>query len=717
MTHFQATNLPSSLKMRVAEVIPGKIHMPTVFALCIVNFNDAVQGNVIWPLLPFAVQRWGFASDRVGLGVGILASSFFLAQSIAFPIWGWAGDRFGRRPCLIWGTLGTAISMLLFAFAQSFPVAMLARALTGILSGNVAISKGYMSEVSDGSTVARGFSWLSFTWGFGSIAAPSLGGYLSDPATQYPDVFGGIPFLVSHPYALPSLFSVGIALVSFLVGFCFLPETGAFIRARDARLKAKAAAAGSGSSEGDEIEMVGLVQRDPSSTTLDEEGAADHLRDDEDDAVVVQMNSQAEGAGTGLTANGHRSQHSDEKAATKSNVNTLPGKSIKRKEDVKPILSLKEDVVDTSVMAASKPSSASSTETDEDVEEGPLKAPRGNSSSSKSSSSNISAATEGDAPAGPDGLRAILTDRTVMTSIGLYAVLSFVQILFDELLSVFAETAVAEGGLGLKASEIGRILIFQGVSQIVSQMTFVPRLVTNTGPLLCFRHTIWPLAALIAFPALGRLATRPELLWPALAVCVAYKAVMMSISFTAISLAINNSSRGRSLGSVNGIAMSTASLVRAVGPTVGGGIYSASLGWGSSLGAWMLHVVYAIQAVFALIGWGCSFALPQWVNNAPDFAAAQQAATGHGEGGGPTATAAVAVDSPASAAPKKTTGRGTRPRPASAPAPSSGAAASKSAATGKVPRKGTTKKGGVSKGGFSGGPSEEQQRLVSAAGS
>ena len=34
-----------------------------MLVLCIVNLNEAVQGNVIWPFLPFAVQKWGAAPD------------------------------------------------------------------------------------------------------------------------------------------------------------------------------------------------------------------------------------------------------------------------------------------------------------------------------------------------------------------------------------------------------------------------------------------------------------------------------------------------------------------------------------------------------------------------------------------------------------------------------------------------------------------------------
>ncbi len=41
----------------------GRLPLRQVLSLCIVNLNEAVQGNIIWPFLPFAAQRWGAKPD------------------------------------------------------------------------------------------------------------------------------------------------------------------------------------------------------------------------------------------------------------------------------------------------------------------------------------------------------------------------------------------------------------------------------------------------------------------------------------------------------------------------------------------------------------------------------------------------------------------------------------------------------------------------------
>ncbi|RYG51077.1 MFS transporter [archaeon] len=94
-------------------------------------------GNIIWPFIPFAVQKWGASPEQVGLYAGILASSFFAAQLLCVTAWGRAADIYGRRPCLLAGLIGTGLTMTLFGFARSFGVALLARFLTGALNGNI----------------------------------------------------------------------------------------------------------------------------------------------------------------------------------------------------------------------------------------------------------------------------------------------------------------------------------------------------------------------------------------------------------------------------------------------------------------------------------------------------------------------------------------------------------------------------------------------------
>jgi hypothetical protein len=160
----------------------------------------------------------------------------------------------------------------------------------------------------------------------------------------------------------------------------------------------------------------------------------------------------------------------------------------------------------------------------------------------------------------------------------------------------------------------------------------VPGLITRAGPVAVFRGVMLPMAVVALFPALARLAGSPGLMWPALAAAMAAKATLFSLAFSSIMIAINNSSRGVSLGAVNGLGQSVASFVRAAGPFFGGPLYSASLGF-AALGSWRLHVCYVVMAAFALLAWVGSFRLPLWLNSAPDFGEGDSGGRGEGAGG------------------------------------------------------------------------------------
>ena len=69
------------------------------------------------------------------LYVGLVTSAFAFAEFSAGVPWGRLSDKIGRKPVLLTGLVGTALSMILFGFAQSLPMALLARALGGLLNG------------------------------------------------------------------------------------------------------------------------------------------------------------------------------------------------------------------------------------------------------------------------------------------------------------------------------------------------------------------------------------------------------------------------------------------------------------------------------------------------------------------------------------------------------------------------------------------------------
>lgn len=93
----------------------------------------------IFPYVYYMVKDFGIAKDESTISVyaGMVTSAFAFAEFSSGVVWGKLSDRIGRKPVLLTGLAGTALSMLIFGFAPSFPVALLARALGGLLNGYV----------------------------------------------------------------------------------------------------------------------------------------------------------------------------------------------------------------------------------------------------------------------------------------------------------------------------------------------------------------------------------------------------------------------------------------------------------------------------------------------------------------------------------------------------------------------------------------------------
>ena len=58
----------------------------------------------------------------------------------------------------------------------------------------------------------------------GVIIGPMIGGLTSDPASSYPNLFGGIAWLEKFPYAPPQIISAGILCSAAFAVFFGLEE-------------------------------------------------------------------------------------------------------------------------------------------------------------------------------------------------------------------------------------------------------------------------------------------------------------------------------------------------------------------------------------------------------------------------------------------------------------------------------------------------------------
>ncbi|RAH79033.1 MFS general substrate transporter [Aspergillus japonicus CBS 114.51] len=163
---------------------------------------------------------------KIALYAGMITSSFTFAEFSAGMFWGRMSDRIGRKPVLVMGLIGTAISMIVFGFAPNLATAMVARALGGLLNGNIGVLQTTVAEiVTVKEHQPRAYSIMPFVWCLGSIIGPAMGGALAQPCDNYPWLFQRGTIFDSFPFLLPNLVCVVVLSSGIIVGLLFLEET------------------------------------------------------------------------------------------------------------------------------------------------------------------------------------------------------------------------------------------------------------------------------------------------------------------------------------------------------------------------------------------------------------------------------------------------------------------------------------------------------------
>ncbi len=167
-------------------------------------FVNLVGFGIIIPLLPFYAQTFG-ASPLV---IGLLFASFSVSQLVAAPILGDLSDRWGRRPVLIFSLLGTVVSFVMLALAQSLAMLFAARIVDGLSGGNITTARAYIADITTEEDRAKAFGVLGAAFGLGFIVGPGLGAAFSHIS-----------------YTAPIWAAAAITIVATALAYFWLPET------------------------------------------------------------------------------------------------------------------------------------------------------------------------------------------------------------------------------------------------------------------------------------------------------------------------------------------------------------------------------------------------------------------------------------------------------------------------------------------------------------
>jgi DHA1 family multidrug resistance protein-like MFS transporter len=150
--------------------------------------------GIIIPLLPFYVEHFGGG----GMAMGSLMSAFSVAQFIFSPIWGSLSDRYGRKPILMVGILGNALSHLLFAWSTELWMLTASRALGGILSSaTLPTAMAYISDSTSEKERGGGMGIVGAALGIGMVLGPGIGGMMAGMSLQAPFYFAAVLSVVA----------------------------------------------------------------------------------------------------------------------------------------------------------------------------------------------------------------------------------------------------------------------------------------------------------------------------------------------------------------------------------------------------------------------------------------------------------------------------------------------------------------------------------------
>jgi len=169
---------------------------------------DMMSIGLIVPVLPALVGSFTSSQTEQAWWYGAVTFAFSVANFIASPILGALSDRFGRRPVLLIGFCGLAISFFVTAIATAIWVLIAVRVLSGAMQSTALVANAYVADITEPEGRARRFGLLGAMFGLGFILGPVMGGLL-----------GAIDL------RLPFFAAGSLALVNLLYGFFVLPES------------------------------------------------------------------------------------------------------------------------------------------------------------------------------------------------------------------------------------------------------------------------------------------------------------------------------------------------------------------------------------------------------------------------------------------------------------------------------------------------------------
>jgi MFS family permease len=165
---------------------------------------DMLGFGMVLPIMPFYALKLHASPETIGA----IIASFSVVQLLVAPIWGRVSDRYGRRPALLAGLLGSAAAFAIFGLANAVWLLFASRFIQGAGGGTTGVAQAYVADTVAPGDRARALGWLSSATAVGLIIGPVIGS-----------------FAAHWGQAAPGLIAAGLCMLNVVFAWKWLPES------------------------------------------------------------------------------------------------------------------------------------------------------------------------------------------------------------------------------------------------------------------------------------------------------------------------------------------------------------------------------------------------------------------------------------------------------------------------------------------------------------